>query len=207
MQPTNTVERPSALVVGHAADASSPRAAAPLVREAEIRLRRMVGDHFDALWLFARRLGVAESDIDDAMQEVIFVAASRLQDIQPGSERAFLFSTTFRVASELRRRRARRREVSDEALVDVRDPAPGPDSLSDERRARQMLDSILDRMPLDLRAVFVLYEIEERSLAQIAELLSLPAGTVASRLRRGRALFEDILERERARMRFQERAR
>jgi RNA polymerase sigma-70 factor (ECF subfamily) len=207
MQPTNTVERPSELVVGHAEGAGAPRAATPLPRDAEIRLRRMMSDHFDALWLFARRLGVAEADVDDAMQEVIFVAASRLSEIREGSERAFLYSTTFRVASELRRWRTRRREVSEDALFDAADPAPGPDSLSDDRRAREALDRILDRMPIDLRAVFVLYEIEEQSMAQIAELLRLPAGTVASRLRRGRALFEDVLERERARTRFQERAR
>jgi RNA polymerase sigma-70 factor (ECF subfamily) len=48
---------------------------------------------------------------------------------------------------------------------------------------------MLDQMPLDLRVVFVLYEIEELKMAEIATVVGIPQGTVASRLRRGRAHF------------------
>ena len=44
-------------------------------------------------------------------------------------------------------------------------------------------------MPMELRAVFVLSELEELTMAQIAEMMSTPPGTVASRLRRARAAF------------------
>jgi len=67
----------------------------------------------------------------------------------------------------------------------------------DDRRARALLDALLASMPLDLRTVFVLYELEELTMAEIARALDLPAGTVASRLRRAREAFEELSRRVR----------
>ena len=58
-----------------------------------------------------------------------------------------------------------------------------------------MLDGVLEQMDSDLRTVFVLYEFEDLSMAEIAEVVAIPRGTVASRLRRAR---EDFRERVRA---------
>jgi RNA polymerase sigma-70 factor (ECF subfamily) len=69
------------------------------------------------------------------------------------------------------------------------DPAPGPDEIVDQKRLLALLDEILAALPDDLRAVLVLYEIEELSTQEIAALLELPSGTVASRLRRAREAF------------------
>jgi RNA polymerase sigma-70 factor (ECF subfamily) len=129
-------------------------------------------------------------DADDVLQEIILVTARRLPEVPPGREGAFLFATAFRVASERRRRRESRREVGDDALLESEDPALAPDSLLDRARARALLDRVLADMPTELRAVFTLYEIEEMTMAEIADLLSLPPGTVASRLRRAREQFE-----------------
>jgi RNA polymerase sigma-70 factor (ECF subfamily) len=63
------------------------------------------------------------------------------------------------------------------------------------RRARQQLDAILDEMPLDLRAVFILHELEEETMADIAVTLGIPSGTAASRLRRARAVFYESVAR------------
>ena len=166
---------------------------------AEARLRRMVRTHVDALWRFMRRLGVYESDLDDAMQEVVFATAGRLGDIPPASERAFLYGTAFRVGSEWRRRRGSRHEVSDDALSLHETQLPAPDALTDQARARKLLDDMLADMPTDLRAVFTLYEVEEMTMAEIAQILDLPPGTVASRLRRAREHFERSVERLQAR--------
>jgi RNA polymerase sigma-70 factor (ECF subfamily) len=163
--------------------------------ESDDRLRSMMDRHYDGLWAFCRRLGLAESDIDDAMQEVIFITSERLGRIDPGSEKSFLFATAFRVASELRRKRVSRREVGDDALGEREDPAPSPEALLGQARARALLDEVLAGMPMDQRAVFVLYEIEECTMAEIGQLLGLRLGTVASRLRRGRAYFQAALSR------------
>jgi len=155
----------------------------------------------------ALRLGVATRDLDDAMQEVVVIAALRLDEIPGPAEKSFLFGTALRVASQWRRFRERRREVGDGALAEQEDPVPDADALLDQARARTLLDEVLESMPIDLRAVFALYEIEELQMNEIAELLGVPTGTVASRLRRAREHFEAQVARVQARMKGERRGR
>jgi hypothetical protein len=78
-------------------------------------------------------------------------------------------------------------------------PTPSAEQLVDQRRARELLDSVLAEMPIEFRSVFILFELEEMTMPAIAAILSLPTGTVASRLRRARAMFEDRASRLHAR--------
>ena len=48
-------------------------------------------------------------------------------------------------------------------------------------------------MPKDLRTVFVLFEIEELTMAEISNVVEIPTGTVASRLRRAREVFRETV--------------
>jgi len=150
----------------------------------------MVAAYLPNVWRFVRRLGVQEHDVDDVVQEVIVIVAKKLALIAEGSERAFMMSTAYRVASDHRRARKRRPEVDLDDARELSDPNPGPDALTEQHQARRMLDSVLDDLPLEQRAVFVLYELEGATMAEIAETLELAPGTVASRLRRARELFE-----------------
>jgi DNA-directed RNA polymerase specialized sigma24 family protein len=120
---------------GPTASAHEGTTPAPGIETDEARVRRMLETHYDPLWRFVRRLGVDEADVEDAVQEVVVIAAKRLSEIPPAREKSFLFSTAFRVASDQRRWRERRREVSDEALDDREDPAPEPDDAVDRTRA------------------------------------------------------------------------
>jgi RNA polymerase sigma-70 factor (ECF subfamily) len=158
--------------------------------KAEDRLVGLVEAHLPNVWRFVRRLGVPEHDVDDVVQEVILIVARKLDAIATGSERAFMMSTAYRVAADFRRARTRRVEVDVDDAHELADPTPGPDALADQHRARELLDQVLDAMPMDLRAVFVLYELDGFTMAEIAETFELAPGTVASRLRRGRELFE-----------------
>jgi len=158
----------------------------------ESRLRRVVSEHFEVLWRFLRRLGISDSDSDDAVQEVVLVLARKLDQVQVGSERSFVLSTAFRVASGFRRAGRRRREVDDSALSDFQSPDLDPEALAEKQRLRGVLQRVLNELPLELRAVFVLYELEELTMAEIAATLELPPGTVASRLRRARDQFEAL---------------
>ena len=117
------------------------------------------------------------------------MASRRVDDIDAGRERAFLYGTAIRVASRARRTHARRREVMDGEPIELLDASPPPDEILDRARARAMLDRVLESMPTEFRAVFVLYEIDQMTMAEIAELVGAPQGTVASRLRRARELF------------------
>lgn len=161
-----------------------------LSKDDGIRFRRLVNEQFDIVWRFLRGLGVPDAGCDDAAQHVFWVTSRRLSRVTPGSERAFLFSTARGVAANARRAEARRREVSDEtALNGAVDPTRDPEQLASSAQARRKLDSFLDALPEEMRAVFILFELEGMTMAAIASLLAIPPGTVASRLRRAREAF------------------
>jgi RNA polymerase sigma-70 factor (ECF subfamily) len=181
------------------APSETPSAPVSTTVPRQARSRALVTNHFGFVWRSLLRLGVPRSDAEDALQQVFIIASSKLDDVEPGRERTFLFGVALRIASRAHRAAQRRREVLDGEPVEVLDPAPRPDELIDQARARAALDAILEAMPLDLRAVFVLYELERSTMAEIAELLELPAGTVASRLRRAREHFQAAVRRIEAR--------
>jgi RNA polymerase sigma-70 factor (ECF subfamily) len=60
------------------------------------------------------------------------------------------------------------------------------------------MDRVLESMPIALRSVLVLYEMEEMTMAEIAVMLGIPPGSVASRLRRAREHFHEYVRRYQA---------
>jgi RNA polymerase sigma-70 factor (ECF subfamily) len=172
-------------------------------REAEAQLKArlvaIVREHYQFIWRSLRRLGVPEADCDDAAQRVLSVVAKKLPEVAPRAEKSYVFQTALRVASDTRRANGRARTVSDEdAVAAARDRAPTPEEEVTRKQARACLDEILDGLHTDLRAVFVLFELEEMSTNEIAALLSIPAGTVSSRLARARQEFQTLAARARA---------
>lgn len=167
------------------------------------RLRRLVHEHFAAVWRFLRRFGFPVHVADDAAQDLFLIAFRKVDTIAPGRERAFLFGVAYRVAIEQKRKTAR--EVPLDVLLDMDDePADGsatPEERLDEERARVVLHQLLAELDPRLRAVFVMHELEGMSSQEIATALEIPAGTVASRLRTARDDFRARLERHRARER------
>lgn len=151
----------------------------------DTRVRSMVDDHFARIWALLRRLGVPGEALDDAAQQVFIVAARRAEEIERGRERQYLQGVALKVASDHRRSAARR----DARELPESEEAPLPDELLEKKRARAMLDDVLDAMPFDLRAAFVLFELDELTVPEIAVLLNVPEGTVSSRLRRAREDF------------------
>ena len=157
------------------------------------RYRALVTEHFADIWRFLRHLGVTSHGVDDAAQDVFLVAWRRLDEIRPGSERAFLFATAYRRAGSLRRRGPR--ETPDESVDLAIDESPTPEDRLDEKQAWDLAFRLLGGLEEDLRGVFVLYELEGFTMQRIAELLEVPVGTVASRLRRARETFQTRFER------------
>ena len=149
-----------------------------------IRLERIFNDHHAMVWRALRRRGLTAEAAEDATQETFLLAAGRLGDIQPESERAFIIATALRVAHSLGRKTVRWQldEDMDQRLSSNRDAG--------ERRADiQLCDLVLSKVDTELVEVFVLYEIEGLTSPEIAELLGIPLGSVASRLRRAREQF------------------
>lgn len=152
------------------------------------RFDRLVTEHYSFVWRNLRRLGVREADLDDVTQEVFLVAARNLDVIE--QERGYLFKTSVFAAAHARRTLRRRREVVDDQRLEFEvDRRARPDETAETNEERRRLQEILDQIPEELRVVFVLFELERLTMSEIATTLDLPAGTVASRLRRGRDMF------------------
>jgi RNA polymerase sigma-70 factor, ECF subfamily len=150
----------------------------------------MVGAHLEAVWHTLRRLGVPDDSADDAAQQVFLVASQKLDQIQVGRERPYLLGIALKVASIARRTAQRRREVLmddlDAGALPPREQELLPDEALDEKRGLARLETVLARMPAEMREAFVLFELEELSAPEVAEVLAIPVGTVASRVRRAR---------------------
>jgi RNA polymerase sigma-70 factor (ECF subfamily) len=171
-------------------------------------LRALFEAHYASIWRLLRRLGVRHAQLDDAAQEVFWVAARRFADIEAGREHAFLYGVALRVAAQELKRQKSADPIADlEAVPRLPDAQPSPEERLEQRQARQLLDSVLDAMPAELRMIFVLFELEGLEVRQIAALQEIPLGTASSRLRRAREEFSAIAKRVRAALETRERYR
>lgn len=161
-------------------------------------------NHVDFVWRAACRLGVAESDADDVVQEVFFTAHRRLREFEGrASVKTWLFGILHNVVQHYWRDHARKRQhlVAATALQDPdRFPdahATGPVESAEHAEAMRVLDRLLRALDHGKRAVFVLAEIEQMTAPEIADALGINANTVYSRLRVARQEFEEALTRHR----------
>src|SRR3954466_5472571 len=138
----------------------------------EARLGHLLRNQFSFVWRLARCIGSSESELDAAVQDVFAAAAQRIGDIRPGNERAFLFSTTLHVVARTRKNRSERAALSD--------GAPALEDLDEAGQAREILGALLEQMPLELRVVFVLREIEQFANIEIADIVGTPLQTETS---------------------------
>lgn len=153
--------------------------------------------HADFVWRTLQRLGVRDQDIEDVLQEVFVVVHRRLGSFD-GSSRmtTWLFGICMRSAAAYHRRAFRRRERPVAEVPERATPYDdNPERVASARQARERLRDVLDRMDLDKRAIFVMFEIDEVPCEAIAEMLSIPIGTVYSRLHAARKEFAKALER------------
>jgi RNA polymerase sigma-70 factor, ECF subfamily len=155
--------------------------------------------HFRGMWRSLRRLGVEQAQLDDAVQDVFIVVHRRLPEFDGRSLRGWLYAIAVRVASDHRRGAALRRTVAlPEKLVD---PRPDPAHATELGESVRLLHELLGELDEPKRTVFVLGELEELTVPEIAEALGENQNTVASRLRSARARFDEAFRRCRARAR------
>jgi len=170
---------------------SEPRAARALP---EIPPFRMIFDqHAPYVWRTLRRLGVRASDIDDACQEVFLVVHRRGASFDGTSTiKTWIYGICVRVASDFRRRAHVRREQLTDAPPDK---GTGAALQEDRRAAVEALDRVLGCLDDDKLSVFVLYEIEQLTMKEVAEAVGCPMQTAYSRLHAAREQVTSLASR------------
>jgi RNA polymerase sigma-70 factor (ECF subfamily) len=158
--------------------------------------------HFDFVWRTAKRLGVQGAQVDDVVQEVFVVVHRRAPEFEGRSTlRTWLFGITRRVVRDHFRRATRKPVDLVGGAEPVDDGAPDAEAELARRQGHALLHSLLDQLDADKREVFVLSELEQMSMPEIAAALDLNVNTAYARMRAARSAFEQALARHRARER------
>jgi RNA polymerase sigma-70 factor, ECF subfamily len=159
---------------------------------------------FPFVWRSVKRMGVAESAVDDVCQEVFLVAYRRLPEFEGRSSiRTWVFGIVLNVV-QVHRRTLHRKSPAHRATGELVDPDTlpadgGPHHQATLQQAARVAHEILEQLDEDKRAVFILAELEELPATEIAEAVGANIHTVYARLRAARAEFARAARRYRAR--------
>jgi RNA polymerase sigma factor (sigma-70 family) len=145
---------------------------------------------FDALYNFACWLAHDASDAEDLVQETYLKALRSFPSFQPGTNfRAWMFrilrNNFLSSCSKLDRRMTVAMD-SDEDGSELAVDTETPETILMNRFNSKLVQRAIDDLPVHYRETLLLCEVEEMSYQEIAEILSIPMGTVMSRLARAR---------------------
>jgi RNA polymerase sigma-70 factor (ECF subfamily) len=153
---------------------------------------------FDSLYNFARWLAQNSNDAEDLVQETYLKALRSFASFQPGSNfRAWIFQILRNVFLSSRTKLDRRMTVamdSEEGGPELAVDTKTPETILMNRSNSHRVQCAIEDLPVHYRETLLLCEVEEMSYQEIAEVLSIPIGTVMSRLARARkAVRESVL--------------
>jgi RNA polymerase sigma-70 factor (ECF subfamily) len=157
----------------------------------------LVTRHQDELYTMALRLLGTSSDAADVVQETFLRAYVKLPELRGQTVRAWLFRVALNCSRDVQRRAVRRPadplEDSQGNIIDLPDPALGPEATAIARERAAVIREALDKLPADFRAAVVLRDVNDLSYEEMADALRIPVGTVKSRLSRARAMLAATL--------------
>ena len=172
--------------------ASSCRDDQPLVGFEELAMPL-----FDSLYNFARWIARDSDDAEDLVQETYLKALRSFASFQPGTNfRAWIFQilrNTFLSSRTKFERRLTEALDSDEGEPELVVDTETPETILINRSDSQLLQRAIDDLPVHYRETLLLCEVEEMSYQEIAQILSIPIGTVMSRLARARKAVRESL--------------
>ena len=152
----------------------------------------VVSTHYESLYRFAFSLAGREEDAKDLTQDCYVQLARKAHQILDRSKvKTWLFTTLYRSFLDGRRRDTRHPEVevgAVEAELPVQLPEAG------ERLDSATVVEALGHLPESFRMPLILFYLEDHSYLEIADILGVPAGTVMSRISRGRAMLRKAME-------------
>lgn len=152
---------------------------------------------FDQLFNFAHWMAQNREEAEDLVQETYAKALRGFSSFQPGTNfRAWMYrilrNTFLTSRTGLQATRTVPFEDDDQGQVAVADSGT-PEAILIERSNQQLVQDAMAELPVKAREILLLCEVEEMSYQEIAETLSIPIGTVMSRLSRSRKALRDIL--------------
>jgi RNA polymerase sigma-70 factor, ECF subfamily len=152
---------------------------------------------FDQLYNFARWLTRDPSEAEDLVQETYVKALRGFPSFQPGTNfRAWIYRILHNTFLTSRTGLVATRTVGldvDEAS-DMPSGQESPEAILIDQSLRETLQAALEEIPPHYREILLLCEVEEMSYKEIAEVLSIPIGTVMSRLSRARGALRNNLK-------------
>src|SRR6202162_3264062 len=152
---------------------------------------------FDSLYSFARWISHGSDDAEDLVQETYLKALRSFASFQPGTNfRAWMFRILRNTFLSSRTKFERRMTEALDPEEDGPEPAvetETPETILINRRNSQLLQRAIDDLPVHDREALLLCEGEEMSYQEIAEILSIPIGTIMSRLARARKAVRQSL--------------
>ncbi|CAM3237505.1 RNA polymerase sigma factor SigM [Prescottella defluvii] len=153
----------------------------------------LLSRHYDHLWHVARRTSYTVEDAEDALQEALTSAHRTAGSFRADAAvRSWLHTIVVNACLDRIRRNRVRPTVSLSADESV-DPRDERDRIA-EAETTMLVDRALLRLSADQRAAIVAVDMEGYSVAEAAERLGIPAGTVKSRCARARSKLAPHLE-------------
>jgi RNA polymerase sigma-70 factor, ECF subfamily len=141
-----------------------------------------------------RRLGIRHADLEDVAHEVFVVVHRKLPEFAGHSSlKTWLFGISLRVASGWRQRAFVQREVAFEEAPEVAISGEVAVRSIALKQARVELQELIEALDEDKREVFVLFELEQFSMPEIAETVGVPLQTAWSRLYAARKRIEEAI--------------
>jgi len=142
-------------------------------------------------------MGVSPAEAEEVAQEVFIVIHARLHSLErPEALRSWIYGIARRVVSRHHRsQRSRAAHSSAFAAEPVVTGPPTPLENAEQNDKIRLLWSLLEKLDDDKREVFVMAELDELSVPEIAEILEIPLNTTYSRLRTARLAFQQALAR------------
>ncbi len=182
-----------------------PSLASSSPRDADEQFLAVYETFVDFVWRTARRLGVDPGSVDDVVQETFVVVHRRLGEEQIRSLRGWIYGIAVSVVRSHRRTLRRKSPHLGQGV----EPSMSPDELADGTKgpfemaraaeANRAIHELLAKLDDEKREVFVLVELEELTVPEVADALGINPNTVSSRLRLARGEFEEAARRYRAR--------
>lgn len=154
----------------------------------------VVARYADVVYSTAFRLTGDDEEARDLAQDVLIRLHKGLHRYREGNFEGWLYRTTLNAFRDRIRKTKRRREDELPAEPLVRHGlAPGVEELAEQAELEVVVQRALVKLPGEYRAAVVLRDLEGRSYEEIAEILGVPAGTVRSRIHRGREALRQLL--------------